>query len=539
MMNRSLHFAAILALLTVLALGASAQEGASPGVYIIFDASGSMWGQLPDKTHKIEAARTVLRQFAAGDFGGQDLALRAYGHRRKGDCSDSELVVPFGRAEAVLSAIVGFVDEVNPRGKTPIGLSLRQALADFGDRSGEIILISDGIETCDDDPCALLREWQDRNVAIRVHVVGLGLEEKERSAMQCISEAAGTEYHDAASAEELAAGLARIQQTMQAEPMVRPTGTALVLKGLTPDGNPIKIRGTLTQDGAEPITVKSHARNQVEAGEYSLTAGVLTVNGTLYKPITKKVSMAEAGVTTVEVRIAVPPSVKAHFVDSGKEKRGSQITAYEGGEEVFDFRWIDRVYVNEGTYEFRANPNTENDLSVTESFAAGEHKDIVFELAHTVVVTLKFLASGSGIWLRQNLELVQGDKVFKVHVHNGARVLPGTYDLRLPNKLTPYLHQGVVITDEDKQHYDITIPMGHVTVIYQKADGTRDKDDRAFMGRGADGRRVSPVKRSGKKYPLTPGTYNVTGWSHKGDYDKVVFTIAVGEDKEVVLRRKN
>ena len=66
------------------------------GIYIIVDASGSMWGALPDKSRKVTVAKQVLEDFVAGDFEGYDLALRAYGHRRKGDCSDTELVAPFG-----------------------------------------------------------------------------------------------------------------------------------------------------------------------------------------------------------------------------------------------------------------------------------------------------------------------------------------------------------------------------------------------------------------------------------------------------------
>ena len=186
-------------------------------IYIIFDASGSMWGELPDKSRKVTVAKEVLEDFVGGDFEGYDLALRAYGHRRNADCRDSELVVPFGPPEQVVGQVQAFAKDLNPLGKTPISYSLRQALADFGDRSGEIILISDGIETCDEDPCALIREWREKDIQIKVHVVGLGLDEKAKSAMQCIAEAAGTEYRDAESATTLAEGLARIQEEAKTE----------------------------------------------------------------------------------------------------------------------------------------------------------------------------------------------------------------------------------------------------------------------------------------------------------------------------------
>src|SRR3972149_8989896 len=191
---------------------AFAQERPPDAIYIIFDASGSMWGKLPDKTTKIDVAKNALQDFVVGDFEGYELAFRVYGHRQKEDCSDSQLVITFGAAIKVVSELRDFMKTVNPLGKTPITYSLREALKDFGDRRGEIILITDGIETCEEDPCALVQEWKEKDVKIKVHVVGFGLDEKAKEAMKCISEAAGTEHHDASSASELREELTKIQE---------------------------------------------------------------------------------------------------------------------------------------------------------------------------------------------------------------------------------------------------------------------------------------------------------------------------------------
>ena len=496
-------------------------------IYIIFDASGSMWQKLPDGSFKIAAAKQVLQDFVDGDFSGYDLAFRVYGHRRKGDCRDSELVVPFGIPEKVVSQLNVFMGNVNPTGKTPINYSLRQALQDFGDRRGEIILISDGEETCDDDPCALVKAWREKNINIRVHVVGLGLDEKSRAAMKCISEAAGTEYYDANSASELADGLKKIQKQV--------TMTALKINGVDASGNQQAVKGTLSQNDKERYEVSSHRRNLVEAGEYNLLVGIQTRNGRLYKPVTRKVDVADTGETTVKVEVMVPPSVRVKFVEKGKEKpkANTMIQVFQSGREVFSFRSIDEVFIEEGTYEFRAKPNRENDLTVTETFAAGDNKELVFKMVHTVKVKIKMVALGSGTWFRENYELWQeGEEKYRVHMNNGARVLPGIYDLHLTNKLTPYVKPGIVVTDEDEQSFEITIPVGHVTVIYKKEDGTRDKDKRCFVGRGPTSRGV--YKMSGKKHPLLPGTYNVIGW--RGNYDRVVFEVIEGRDIEVILR---
>ena len=92
-----------LLLLFTLCLTAVAQDldADSEGIYIIFDGSGSMWGQLNNGEYKIQAAREVLSDFVAQDFGARPLALRVYGHRRKGDCDDTELVQDFGDARTL------------------------------------------------------------------------------------------------------------------------------------------------------------------------------------------------------------------------------------------------------------------------------------------------------------------------------------------------------------------------------------------------------------------------------------------------------
>lgn len=508
---------------------AGLKDEPTQGIYIIFDASGSMLERLPDKSRKIDVAKKVLKDFVSGDFAGYEVALRVYGHRKRDDCLDSELVVPFGAAGDVVSPIKEYVDKLNALGRTPITLSFQEALKDFGDRSGEIILISDGIESCNADPCALMREWKQKNVKIKVHVVGLGLDEKSKQALKCISDAAGTEYHDAQSAAALAESLSKIRNDA--------TSRGFYLQGVDAAGNPIKVSGMLARAGAAPLKITSNARYQVEAGEYSLVAGVLTANGNLYQPVKNTVQVAAAGETVAKVEVPVPPRVKAKFVDKDQAQSGSQVTAFQNGKEVFKFRAIDEVFLDEGTYEFRARPNAANELSVTESFASGDRKEIVFGLVHTVKVTVKMAASGSGILFRENYELWQnGQKKYAVHQVNGALVVPGTYDVRLPNGLTPYTKSGIKITDQNAQHFDITVPVGHVTFAYQKADGTQDKDDRCFVSSASGNQKV--FKQSGQKLPLTPGQYRVDGWTQKGQYAPVAFEIKEGEDKVVNLRAK-
>ncbi len=497
------------------------------GIYIIFDASGSMWGKLADNSFKIHVAKQVLQDFVQTDLGEVELAFRAYGHNRKGDCRDSELLVPFGEPNQVVSALQSKITGINPVGKTPITYSFKEALKDFDGREGDIILISDGIETCDEDPCELVKMWNKTNVNIKVHVVGLGLDEVSKPAMQCIADASGTDFHGAESASDLAEGLKKIQE--------QTNNPALIIEGLDANNEKIPVEGVLFQKGQEIYEVSSHQRNQVAAGDYLLMLGVRTQNGNLYRPVRLEVNVSDTEDTKVSVKVITPPSVKAKFIEDGQEQRGALIYAFQNGEEVFRFRWMDEVFVDEGTYEFRTQPNADNALTMTENFAAGDHKELVFKMVETVHVYFKMLATQSGIPLSGNYRLLQNGEVkYKVHRVNGSDILPGIYDVELVNDAQPFIQKNVQITTADDQKtFTFEVPVGHVTFRYQNADGSPAKDKRCFAGRDGESR---SYHNSGKKYPYRPGIYQVEGW--KGNYDLVTFEVKVGEDIEVVLREK-
>ena len=66
---------------------------------LVFDASGSMAAKL-DGTPKIEVARTAVDNLLGNMNPADPLALVAYGHRRKGDCEDIEVLSPVGSPHA-------------------------------------------------------------------------------------------------------------------------------------------------------------------------------------------------------------------------------------------------------------------------------------------------------------------------------------------------------------------------------------------------------------------------------------------------------
>ena len=112
-----------LALFGLAVFTSQAADNARP-LYIIFDGSNSMWGELPDKSRKIETAKGVFDKLDASWFEGREVALRLYGHRRAKDCTDTELAVPFTSATDAKAKLSNAINSVSPRGKTPITRSL-------------------------------------------------------------------------------------------------------------------------------------------------------------------------------------------------------------------------------------------------------------------------------------------------------------------------------------------------------------------------------------------------------------------------------
>lgn len=182
-------------------------QNVSPGyvpksrILFIFDASNSMAGQW-EGARKIDIARDILLEMVDSLEGIPDveMGLRIYGHQSPvppQDCSDTKLEVPFSPANA--SRIRQKLRFINPKGTTPIARSLALAPDDFppcGNCRNIILLITDGVEACDGDPCEVSRSLQKRGIILRPFVIGIGSDPGFRETFDCIGE-----YYDAPNKE--------------------------------------------------------------------------------------------------------------------------------------------------------------------------------------------------------------------------------------------------------------------------------------------------------------------------------------------------
>ncbi|MEM9279473.1 MAG: hypothetical protein AAGA76_12935 [Pseudomonadota bacterium] len=518
---------------------------------ITYDSSNSMWGELADKSRKYEAGRKAVSSFLNTDFGSRKIAFRAYGHRSKNDCRDTQLMVGFSEADSAKVKISQAISSLKPIGKTPITYSLTEALKDFNGRPGDILLISDGIETCDADPCALMNEWKNSNVDIRVHVVGVGLNKLERQALACIARESGGTYFDADSADQFAevleeAGEAIEQasadgvQSTAGEPVEEPEAGeakqderdyAFFITGEDDQGRTYKLRGDIIKDGQPLAKVYSNFRNVVEnAGDYELEVGPVLRDGSIYKPVMQAVSIVERGSTTFNVPVTPPAFVKARFVQGGEEVKGAFVTAYQNGEKVFGMRHFDTVLARPGEYEFRSEPNSDNKLSVNATLKAGEETTVVFDLSKTIRIFFAYKLPNGEVIKRFSELWRDGKKIYGVHGSNGAVIAPGTYELHSVDQRTP-LEPLEIKATEDGETIEVPLEVGFVELNYPETDDYFTKPDRAtFKALDWKG---SFLVRPGEITPVKPGKYRVSGWKQAGYFEDQEVVVVNGESLKI------
>ncbi|MEJ2005787.1 MAG: hypothetical protein P8X57_12700, partial [Cyclobacteriaceae bacterium] len=98
-----------------------------------------------------------------------------------------------------------------PKGTTPIAYSLEQAANDFPSSDGYrniIILITDGIESCDGDPCRVSRELQRKGIFLRPFVIGIGMNASFSEAFECVGS-----YYDATDVNQFRMALSQAIET--------------------------------------------------------------------------------------------------------------------------------------------------------------------------------------------------------------------------------------------------------------------------------------------------------------------------------------
>ncbi|WP_226574107.1 vWA domain-containing protein [Acuticoccus sediminis] len=426
-------------LLAALPLRLAAQEA---GTMIVLDASGSMWGDIGGRT-KIEIARETLAEAVGNLPAGQGLGLIVYGATRKGDCADIVTAVPPGPVAETGRRVVSAADAAVPKGKTPITESVRRAAqaVRFNEAKATVVLVTDGIETCDADPCALARDLEREGIDFTAHVVGFGLSAEEGRAVACLADETGGRYIEANDRDALSDALAT---TLAADPepdepdAAAPRDVALLLRDA--EGRPVLNSRDLASvvlagpDGARvgaelDYGREATARLSLAPGEWEVTAERVETAGdnTAYSAL-KRFTVPEGdgevvvdlplrAHLTVETIVGAGeplpsgetvPSAVAGRAGASYELReivrgAPAATRYAAGAGGFDEVVAPGRYILRGTF---ARTITRD---VLVEIAEGEHKVVPFDFALSRVVVAALDADGKPV-TRQTTVLADGPK---------------------------------------------------------------------------------------------------------------------------------
>ncbi len=168
-------------------------------ILFVFDASQSMLANW-ETDSKINIAKKMLNNLldSLAKVDNLELALRVYGHQYPVPpqrCDDTRLEVPFSKNN--IEKIKSTINKIQPQGTTPIAKSLESAALDFPKSTKSrniIILITDGIEACDGDPCAVSLALQKQGIILKPFVIGVGLDMEFKKTFECVGQ-----YFDASN----------------------------------------------------------------------------------------------------------------------------------------------------------------------------------------------------------------------------------------------------------------------------------------------------------------------------------------------------
>ena len=272
-------------------------------VVIVLDASGSMWGQIEGE-NKIVIARDVLGNLLNTTPTDRRIGLVAYGHNRKGDCGDIEELAPVGTDR---QSMIDRVNALNPKGKTPLSKAVMIAAEKlkYTEEKATVVLISDGIETCELDPCEVANNLEELGVDFTAHVVGFDVSDAEANRqLQCLAENTGGQFLSASNAGELTQAL---EQTVAApEP---PTLPHIVLRATEKEGGPEvdePVKWVVQQSGQGEIMFEAETaqpETDIAPGTYDITATRISDGAT--GQLTN-VSVAAEARDTITVALQIP-----------------------------------------------------------------------------------------------------------------------------------------------------------------------------------------------------------------------------------------
>ena len=244
---RLLQFvAALTALLGITGTAAFAAD--APTTMLIVDGSGSMWARLaPANRPKIDIVRDKLAAILQMPSSTR-VGLVSFGHRRRGDCSDVELIAP---PDSARDALLTPLAKLNPRGPGPVTAALKVAIDALGaSRPAQIVMVGDAADNCRQDPCAVASDFSKTSPGVPIQVIGIGVPASDQPRLACVAEATGGRFYDITDSDGLDAALDEAMKLAILTPETPAAASKKPVAPPPPSGASVRVSASLAKDGA-------------------------------------------------------------------------------------------------------------------------------------------------------------------------------------------------------------------------------------------------------------------------------------------------
>ncbi|PIU54738.1 MAG: hypothetical protein COS89_09230 [Deltaproteobacteria bacterium CG07_land_8_20_14_0_80_38_7] len=184
---------------------------AKTNIDIILDASGSqtaLFSATVSSKFDIQkrAVEDIILSLKQTEFP-RNVGIRIFGSEKpltNRDCSDTKLIYPV--SEPDLDSIKEILAPLEAKGESPIAAALDAASNDFPPMTNVdqiIVLIADGMDTCETDPCETAKAIHTNFPNTSIHVIGFDISQEDAQKIECIASNSDGKFHLARNESEL------------------------------------------------------------------------------------------------------------------------------------------------------------------------------------------------------------------------------------------------------------------------------------------------------------------------------------------------
>jgi hypothetical protein len=301
------------------------------------------------------------------------------------------------------------VDDLNPKGKTPLTDAVRMAAKELRSEEGKatVILVSDGLETCEADPCAATAELKKAGVGLTVHVVGFGTTAEENKKLQCIADNTGGKLFSAQNAVGLKQAMAETVKLVEKPAVKQQTITVKVGVGTLEIKNAKEGQSVYDETGTTKIVDYFSESTTLKPGVYQIH------NANKKNVVIRRVSVKPAEKTIIDY------SKSTAIIKSEKDDKPLSLYDETGEKRLIDYI-SDVAHVEPGRYQLadasRKHIIVEKfDIKAGETVTPGQYAGV-----------LKLGKTGSA----QAVYDESGKKEIISYLSDHAHLPPGRYQLK-------------------------------------------------------------------------------------------------------------